>query len=146
MATKQLVDISREDFLKSHYWKFDSGNNGEFEGNSTLIPQYHPDYDTDPVRLIYTHYILKNGLRMNGFLYESPPDLERHTIFYEYTGFETWYGSSPPSKGLIVLIYNMLQLKGNDVFPISWETCGKEYSGVINGFGYLENGTKKEII
>jgi hypothetical protein len=71
MYSKQLIDISREDFLKSHYWKFYSSNNGDFDENSTLIPQYHPDYDKNPVRLIYTHYTLKNGLIMNGFLYHS---------------------------------------------------------------------------
>ena len=145
MYSKQLIDISREDFLKSHYWKLYSSNNGDFDENSTLIPQYHPDYDKNPVRLIYTHYTLKNSLIMNGFLYETLPNIVRHTIFFEYTGIETWYGSSPPDKGLIILIYNMLQLKGNDIFPISWETCGNEYSGQINGFGYLENGIIKEI-
>jgi hypothetical protein len=34
----------------------------------------------------------------------------------------------------------MLQLRAKDVFPIAWETFGKEYAGTIDGFGYLENG------
>jgi hypothetical protein len=143
---KQFEDITREDFLKSHYWKFYPGNNGESNQNKSLIPQDHPDYDKNPVRLIYTHYTLHNGMILDGFLYESPPDLVRHTIFYKYTGFETWYGFSPPYQGFLNSIYHMLQLKGDEIFPITWESCGKEYSGVINGFGYHENGVKKEII
>ncbi len=146
MAPVKLIsDITREDFLKRHYWKFDSGISGKINVDTPLIPQDHPDYTQDPIRLIYTHYTLHNGMILEGFLYESPPDLVRHTIFYKYTGFETWYGISPPDQGYIKSIYGLLQLNGNDIFPISWETCGKEYSGVINGFGYRDNGTKIEI-
>ncbi len=142
---KQIADITREDFLTSPYWKFYPGDKGVFDKNSTLIPQDHPDYTQNPVRLIYTHYTFRNGMVLDGFLYESLPHLLRHTIFYKYTGFETWYGFSPPDQGYIKSIYDLLQLKGDDIFPISWETCGKEYSGVINGFIYLENGTIIEI-
>jgi hypothetical protein len=80
MDSKQLADISREDFLRSHYWKFYSSNNGKFDQNSALISKYHPDYDKEPVRLIYTHYTLNNGLIMNGFLYESPPNIVRQIV------------------------------------------------------------------
>jgi hypothetical protein len=83
---------------------------------------------------------------LDGFLYEAPPNLVRHTVFYKYTGFETWYGIFPPDRSLIIQIYHLLQLNGMDIFPLSWETCGKEYSGVINGFGYRDNGVKNEII
>ena len=143
---KKLEDITRQDFLNSPYWMFYSGRNGEFKNNHTLIPQNHSDYDKHAVRLIYTRYMLNNGMSLDGFLYESPPSFNRHTIFYKYTGFETWYGVFPPTSGFIKQIYNLIQLRGSDVFPITWESYGKEYSGIINGFGYLENGIKTEII
>lgn len=142
---KKFEDITRADFLKSPYWMFFSEPNGELNRNTSLVPLSHPDYNANAVRLIYTLYTLRSGLILDGFLYEDPPDFDRHTLFVKYTGFETWYGVTPPNREFINWIYGMLRLKQDDIFPIAWESCGKEYAGMINGFSYLENGLKTVI-
>ena len=139
---KQIDEIAKEDFIRSPYWMFYSGPGGEFDPQKTLIPQDHPAYNTSTPRLISANYILSTGQVLDGFLYETPPDFDRHTIFVRNTGFETWFGILPPTRDYIRCIYDMLNLKGRDMFPITWETYGKEYAGSINGFGYIENGVK----
>lgn len=143
---KQLEEIARVDFEVSPYWMFYSGPGDEHDSKTTLISQAHPAYDNTRARLIRTTYTLYSGLILDGFLYEDPPEFKRHTIFVKNTGFETWFGIFPPARSFISFIYDMLQLRGQDVFPISWETFGKEYSGTIDGFGYLENGVDADII
>lgn len=142
---KQLEEIAQEDFKKSPYWMFYSGRDGEFDASTTLISQDHPDYDKRTPRLISTRYTLNNGRILEGFLHEKAPHFYRHTIFVRNTGFETWFGFLPPSRDYIRCIYDMLNLGKDDVFPIRWESFGKEYSGTIKGFGYLSNGVKTEI-
>lgn len=137
---KRLEEITRKDFEMSPYWMLCSGKIDEFDPDITLIPQEHPDYDSNSVRLIRTEYILNTGLALDGFLYENPPEFNRHTIFIKDTGFETFFGIFPPSLESMSFIYDMLGLKGQDVFPILWESFGKEYSGFIDGFTYTENG------
>ncbi len=145
VAIKRLEEIGKADFDMSPYWMFYSGPNDEFEVGTTLISQDHPEYDRTAVRLIRSEYTLNSGLTLDGFLYENPPRFEKHTIFIKHTGFETWYGICPPTREYMNFIYDMLQLGKGDVFPISWQSHGREYAGAINGFGYFENGVKAVI-
>ncbi len=142
IAIKRIEEIAKADFERSPYWMFYSGQNDEFAPGTTLISQDHPDYDKASIRLIRAEYTLNSGLILDGFLYETPPRFEKHTLFVKYTGFETWYGIFPPTREFISFIYAMLQLGEQEVFPITWQSYGKEYSGTINGFGYMRNGRK----
>ncbi len=144
-AIKRLEEIAKEDFEASPYWMLYSAPSDRFAPDTVLIPQNHPDYDKSAVRLIRTVYTLNSGLTLDGFLYENPPQFERHTIFIKDTGFETWYGIVPPTRESINFIYDMLQLESQDVFPIAWQSHGNEYAGSIAGFGYVKNGSKTFI-
>ena len=144
-AIKRLEEIGKADFDLSPYWMFYSGPNDEFDGGTTLISQDHPAYDRTAVRLIRSEYTLNSGLTLVGFLYENPPRFEKHTIFIRDTAFDTWYGICPPTREYISFIYDMLQLGEKDVFPIRWRSYGREYAGVIDGFGYMENGVEAVI-
>ena len=129
--------LSEEDFEISPYWMFYAGPKSEYDPFTTLIPESHPDYCADYVRLIKSSYRLNNGHEFQGYVYEDPENLMQHTIFCADSSFCTWYGIKRPTKEDITLIYKIVSMSSDDIFPIKWRSHKNEYSGDIMGFGFL---------
>ena len=139
---KEIYNLKEEDFERSPYWMFYSGKESEYDEFVNLIPQTHEDYDANSVRLIKTKYTLNNGKEINGYMYEDT-SIENHTLFFEKLMLSTWYGITEPKNKEICDTYLKINMEPNLVFPITYSTINSEYSGVIEGFGFIN---ENEII
>lgn len=143
MCTEITIEnLTLGDFEKSQRWMFYSGKNGEFDPFTTLVPKQHEDFSSEAVCLIKTSYKAANEMRLEGFCY-SADDREDHTIFYKDSGFSTWYGIAEPSVDEIEAVYKLLNMRKDDLFPISYKSYDGKRLGTIEGFYYIDNGAIK---
>lgn len=146
MVIRQLDDIKLADFASSPYWMFYSGPHGEFDPFTTLVPQSHPDYDDQNVRLILATYRLNAGQQLSGYFYEDPDRPYQHTLFVDNDTVSLWSGIRKPTEREMAALYSGISTSSESVFPIAWVTYGSEYSGSIAGFGYFGPGHIIEFI
>lgn len=135
---KQIDKLSLEDLNASPYWMFYAGRQGEYDSFTTLIPETHPDYDPESVRLVRTLYTLANHVVASGYFYEDSNNPHQHVIFVTEQPFCLWSGVANPSAAHIAAFYAALNTEPNEVFPISWQSYGGKYAGVVAGFGCFD--------
>lgn len=137
-APKQIEELVLSDFEASPYWMFYAGPRGEFDSFTTLIPETHPDYNEESVRLIRTQYTLADQRVLAGYFYEDTSKPHQHVVFVKEQPFHLWSGNIKPSVAHLAAFYNALCAKAGDIFPISWQTQGDQYAGLIAGFGHYD--------
>lgn len=118
-ATKQIDELSLEDFSASPYWMFYAGRQGEYDSFTTLIPETHPDYNPESVRLVRAIYTLANSEAVSGYFYEDSNNPHQHVIFVQEQHFCLWSGVAKPSAAHVAAFYAALNAEPSEVFPIS---------------------------